>query len=166
MRILTFDPSGNHKEGHGVTGFAMFEDDRLLDFGRIESEKFKTTEAYWNTHLDTILTFAPELVVYETYKLQPKKAMQQSWSELETPQLIGAIRLYCFNKQIATYGQDPSIKTRFSDATLEDLGYATAKYGKRYNTMYMLDRQCVDHERDAVRHGLYFWKYNRKKVIV
>ena len=168
-RILAFDPSGNFssREGKGVTGWALFDNELLKDFGRIEAENFGIVEGYWDAHLDLMIQKVGDMnvfhtVVCESYKLQPAKAMQQSWSALETPQLIGAMRMFNFTEpelQMPFVFQDPSIKARFSDEILVKMGIAE----KRGNKYYILGRSTVDHERDAIRHGLYYLKYGKEK---
>ncbi|MMZ47347.1 hypothetical protein D1872_89910 [compost metagenome] len=168
-KILAIDPSGNFsdREGKGTTGWALFEGDDLVEFGRIEAKDFGIIESYWQAHLDLMYQklksdYFVHTIVCESYKLQPGKAMAQSWSALETPQLIGAMRMYNYaeNGLLADFVfQDPSIKTRFSDEILVKMGVAE----KRGNKHYVLDRPSVIHERDAIRHGLYYLKYGKEK---
>lgn len=170
MRLLCFDPSGNwsEKEGKGTSGWSLFVDGELKDFGDISAEDFTQIEGYWAKHYEVIYRLSPDIVVIESYKLQPGKAMQQSWSQLETPQLIGYLRMKCWDTGIKYYFQDPSIKTRFNDEVLADTGVIVPKEkpqggrtgnGQRY---YCLGRMTNLHERDAIRHGLYFLRYGAK----
>ena len=167
-RVLAFDPSGNFssREGKGVTGWALFENGKLKNFGRLSAESYNFVENYWDAHLAEIwyqmnnCNFEDCAVVCESYKLQPTKAMQQSWSALETPQLIGAMRMYSWKEiNVPFVLQDPSIKARFSDEVLVKMGIAE----KRGNKYYVLGHSTVDHERDAIRHGLYYLKYGKEK---
>lgn len=164
-RVLVFDPSGNFsdREGKGTTGWALFVDGDLTEFGKLEAEGFAGPEAYWYEHLLLMMreerkSITDFKVVCESYKLQPGKAMQQSWSELETPQLIGIMRMASWDKAYPFILQDPSIKSRFSDAILVDLG-VVEKRGKSY---YRDGRLLSLHERDAFRHGLYYLRYGVK----
>lgn len=156
-RILVFDPSGNFsdREGKGTTGWALFNNDTLAEFGRIEAKDYDSVESYWHTHLLEVPT---DTIVCESYKLQPGKAMQQSWSALETPQLIGYLRMTAWVNDIPFVFQDPSIKTRFSDEILVHMGIAEKRGGKHY----IMGKPSVIHERDAIRHGLHYLKYGKK----
>lgn len=157
MKILAFDPSGNWREGEGTTGWAWFVDRKLTAFENIKSVNYDCPESYWDEHVQLIRDLQPDVVVYETYKLQAGKAMQQSWSELETPQLIGIIRHECWIHDIPRYGQDPMIKKRFNDDILVQLGIAE----RRGKLLYINGERTNDHMRDAIRHGLYFIKYGK-----
>jgi len=173
MKILAFDPSGNWREGEGTTGWAWFTDGKLTAFENIKSVDYGCPESYWDDHAQLIRDLQPDVVVYETYKLQAGKAMQQSWSELETPQLIGIIRHECWIHDIPRYGQiirhecwihdiprygqDPMIKKRFNDDILIQLGIAE----RRGKLLYINGERTNDHMRDAIRHGLYFIKYGK-----
>lgn len=161
MKILCFDPSGNKskRDGNGTTGWAAFHGNKLIDFGDIKASDHKTIEQYWYEHLIYIRELGVDTVVCESYKLQPTKAMQQSWSNLETPQLIGFIRMYCYQAGIKFIFQDPKDKARMNDDILEHLGVVTKK-GKNY---YIGDRLTNLHMRDSIRHGLYYLKYGVKK---
>ena len=169
--ILCFDPSGNfsEKEGSGVTGWALFQDNDLVEFGDIKACDFDNIEEYWSAHTNLMwdkvrsVTFTHNIVC-ESYRLQPGKAKQQSWSSLETPQLIGAMRMYNHLEEMLQHNfvlQDPAIKARFSDEVLVELGIAE-KIGKYY---YILGRMTNLHERDAIRHGLYYLRYGVKKNV-
>lgn len=160
MKMLVFDPSGNHTEGNGTSGWAVFIDDELMDFGDIRAADYTTPEAYWLAHWELIKSLKPDAVLYETYKLQAGKAMQQSWSQLETPQLIGLLRSCCWMYKIKMFDQDPKVKPRFSDEVLVNTGYAERK-GKIH---YIRGRATNMHMRDAIRHGLYFRRYGKDKL--
>lgn len=168
--ILVFDPSGNwsEKEGKGTTGWALLGGDgELVDFGDIKASDYDSIEEYWAAHCDLMYNKIRSAVyvhkiVCESYKLQPAKAKQQSWSSLETPQLIGALRMYNYNEVTLRHEfvfQDPSIKARFSDEILVSSGIAE-KRGKMY---YINGKLTNDHMRDAIRHGLYYLRYGGKK---
>jgi hypothetical protein len=159
MKILALDPSGNFHEGKGITGWALFNDGQLEDFGDIRSESCATQMIYWNQIINKIRSVYQKdmdmQLVCESYKLQASKAMAQSWSTLETPQLIGVIRYYCGDFGIPIHFQDPSCKIRFSDEILVKQGILE----KRNKLYYCQDKKTNDHMRDAIRHGLYYTKY-------
>ena len=164
MRVLAIDPSGNWSEGNGITGWAVLdgEDDQdfeIVRFGHIRAKDFKKPEAYWDAVARLLFhNGILDYVVYETYRLQHGKALQQTWSELETPQLIGIIRHECWYSSIVCVGQNPSIKSRFPDSLLVETGIAQLRKGRHY----IKGHKTNDHERDAIRHGLYFLRYGRK----
>lgn len=164
MRVLCLDPSGNFgtKEGFGTTGWALFVDGELQQFGRIASENHKTQESYWAEHKILIINASPHIVVMESYKLQPGKAMQQSWSTLDTPQLIGYLRMFCWEHSIKLEFQDPKDKVRVADPILMHMGILTERNGR----CYALDRKTVIHERDAIRHGVFFHRYNPHGKVI
>ena len=165
MRVLVFDPSGNFgdKEGQGTTGWSVWNDGELTDFGRIDSKDFNSQESYWESHARLIHRIHDRaiLVVMESYKLFAHKANAQSWSTMDTPQLIGYLRMYCWSYRIPVQFQDPSDKQRVTDPILVKMGIIE----KRGQKHYCLNRSTVIHERDAIRHGVFFHKYGKGKVF-
>lgn len=157
-RILVFDPSGNYDEGKGTSGWALFVDGKLNDFGDIAAYAHSSVEFYWALHRDLIYSKAVDVVVCESFKLNPAKAGAQSWSYLETPQLIGFLRMVCWEHGRPFITQDPSTKARFADEVLEGIGIIE-KRGKKH---YCMGRETNLHKRDAIRHGIYFLKYGKK----
>jgi len=160
MKVLCFDPSGNWTEGDGTTGLALFNKGELVVYGDIKAKDFDCAESYWHEHVRRIIDFAPDVVVYETYRLQAGKARQQSWSQMETPQLIGVIKHHCWKNQIPCIGQNPDIKERFNDSILERMGIIQRR-GKSY---YIHATRTNDHMRDAIRHGLYYLRFGKGRV--
>lgn len=158
-RILVFDPSGNHSknEGSGTTGWALFVDGELENFGEIQASGSGSLEEYFTCHRHLITEKNPDVVVCESFKLQPGKAMQQSWSAMETPQLIGFMRMVAYDYRIKFVFQDPKDKVRVADPILEHLG-VIEKRGKNY---YCQGRMTNLHMRDAIRHGVFYHKYGK-----
>lgn len=159
MILLTFDPSGNFHEGKGTTGYAVFQDGELIGFNDIKSEKCFTQEEYWAKHRNLIEGQQPDIVLIESYKLFEHKAQSQSWSALETPQLIGFLRMVCYDLNIPVVFQDPAQKAGVNDIRLTKLGYLE-KRGDRY---YVDGRLTNLHMRDAIRHGIYYYRYGKGK---
>lgn len=161
-RILCFDPSGNFSkgEGKGTTGWALFENDKLTDFGAIKSSDYESIEEYWQEHLILMYNAKPDKIICESYRLQGGKQMQQTWSALETPQLIGAMRMASYTDNKPFILQDPTIKARVADEMLARWGIIQSVGSNRYNCM---DRLTNLHQRDAIRHGVFYIKY-RKQV--
>lgn len=159
-KILAFDPSGNFEEGRGTTGWSYFVDGKLKDFGDIKASSHDSAEAYWDSHLALINDVTSTLlqaVVCESFNLQPSKAKQQSWSALETPQLIGLMRHHCWSNGMHMVLQKPMIKQRFTDVVLEKTG-VVEKRGELY---YINGRLTNLHMRDSIRHGLYYMRYGK-----
>jgi len=163
VHLIAIDPSGNFlsKEGKGTTGWASFDSDgSLMNYGDVRAKEYDTTENYWGAIISKIMAAHPKIIVCESYQLQPGKAMAQSWSDLETPQLIGAIRHIAWSKNVKFIFQPPSIKPRFADHILVRMGIAETKNNKIFMVQGM---RSNDHQRDAIRHGLYYFKYGVKK---
>lgn len=160
MSVLVFDPSGNFKEGNGTTGWALFKNRELKDFGEVKASHFSEAEEYWHEVAQLITDYKPEVMVYETYRLRASKAMEQSWSRLETPQLIGVIRWHAWSRGIKVCGQDPSLKERFRDDILISTGVAE----KRPGGIFIHQRRTNMHMRDAIRHGLYYHRFGEGRI--
>jgi hypothetical protein len=160
-RVLCLDPSGNFDEGKGTTGWALYVDGKLETFGHIASAQFSGQEFYWGNHAEMIHMLAPSVIVCESYRLQASKAQAQSWSALETPQLIGYLRMVAWNEGIAFVFQDPADKVRVADEQLVKLGVLEKK-GRSYTC---LGRPTLIHERDAIRHGVYFHRYGKGRQV-
>lgn len=157
MKFLSFDPSGSHgKSGDGTTGWAIFHHGELDSFGAIKAKDFKTQEEYFLAVSNFIVQEKPDFVVCETYRLFAHKAKQQSWSEMDTPQLIGHIRMTCFAESVPIKFQDPSLKTRVTDEIL----VKQKVFSKEGTLYYCMGNRTNLHERDAIRHGIYFTRYN------
>lgn len=162
IRILSFDPSGNFTEGKGTTGYAIAVDGYLPHkLGDINSEGFVNKHEYWLKHEDLINFVAPDVIVIESYKLFGHKAKQQTGSEIPTAQLIGYLEMIAYKKKIPVFFQDPSTKQRHADDILVKMGIVEKK-GRSY---YYKGEITNMHKRDALRHNLYFQKYNKGKVF-
>lgn len=171
--VVAVDPSGNFEEGKGTTGLAVFVDGVLVETDVVKAVDFESAEAYWigneNRIIKCILNhvsgwllmdaYANDVtIVCESYKLQRNKAVQQSGSWLETPQLIGFLRARFYGHKTSLIFQDPTIKTRFNDSVLENMGVVEKK-GRSY---FRNGDPITMHERDAIRHGMYFIRYGKK----
>lgn len=159
MKILAIDPSGNFKEGKGTSGVCDMENGEAKHLTEIKALDFSSDVAYWNRHVELIKMILPDQVVIEGYRLYNHRGMaasSQANSELETPQLIGAIKLRCYQLQIPLHVQFASeVKSRWSDDVLVNTGTLE----RRGNRLYFNDKMTNDHQRDALRHALHFWRY-------
>lgn len=161
--IVAFDVSGNFVEGRGTTGFAALNSlEDIVGVGEIYAGKFESAEAYWDAHIEYLLKVFGKLdaLVMEGFRLYSHKKDQQVNSQFETPQLIGAIRLWCHQYKVPLHIQYASeVKTRWSDSVLEKKGYIHLKNGKRYLTA--TNQPLNNHKTDALRHGLHYLKYKK-----
>ena len=157
-KVLSFDPSGNYNEGSGTTGWAVFEDETLTEFGTISASDFSTLEGYWSAHEQLIVMKQPNIVVCENFKLFSHKAKAQSFSQMETPQLIGYLRMMCWKRHIKIHFQQPSDKLRVTDPILVKMGVFELKGNKHYCN----GKPTNLHIRDAIRHGVFYNRYRKE----
>jgi hypothetical protein len=154
-KVLSFDPSGNFDEGQGTSGYAISLDGHLPHkLGDIKAGDYKTREAYWFAHRELIEKQFPDVVVIESYRLFGSKAKEQVGSSLETPMLIGYMQMVCYEMKIPVFLQDPTTKSRHADDVLVKAGVVEKK-GIRY---YYKGELTNLHQRDAMRHNLYYLK--------
>lgn len=157
LRTIALDISGNFNEGKGTTGIAQRYEDDSIELSELSATDFKTAEDYWEQVGDLIVFGNPEAVVIEGYKLYAHKAKEQHWSDLETPQLLGYLKMVCHLHGFPCKIQYASeAKFKFSDTALRALGILDDK-------LRMDERATNTHKRDALRHLLYFEKYGFKK---
>jgi hypothetical protein len=159
-KVLCFDPSGNYgSEGMGTTGWAIFELGQLVEFGEIRSTDYDNQESYWLAHLLLIYESKATIVVCESYRLFGHKSKQQHGSSLDTPQLIGAMRVQCWNQGKEFIFQDPTNKTPVADPILVRQGVFEVKGGKHY----CMGKSTNLHMRDAIRHGVFYFRHGKGK---
>lgn len=163
VRIIVFDPSGNmgKNEGYGTSGYAVFDNGELKDWGIISSKDFETQEEYWDAHKQLLFRHIPypHTVVCESYNLQGNKALSQTGSSLDTPQLIGFLRMVCWSEGIEWIFQHPQDKARVADPILVREGV----FEQKGNRITCQGKPTVIHSRDAIRHGIYFHRYGKGK---
>ncbi len=165
MKLLTFDPSGNHgKEGMGTTGYTISRNGEILELGEIKATDYDNEVEYWDAHLQLIEYEYPDHVCLEGYKLynqKGKEAKIQANSTLQTPQVIGAIKVRCHQFNIPYNVQYAAeVKTRWSEDVLVRLGILEKK-GNRY---YWNGELTSTHKRDSLKHSLHFWRYQKEKL--
>lgn len=163
MKILSFDPSGNYGEKNwGTSGYCYGDSDFLPQrLKQVAASDYDSQQAYWFAHREIIEIVFPDICVIESYRLFGHKAKEQSGSSLETAQLIGYMHMVCHELNIPVFLQDPSTKQRHSDDILLRTG-VIEKSGRRHTYKGELTTM---HMRDALRHYMYFKKYNMKKVV-
>lgn len=159
--ILGIDPSGNFYEGKGTTGWCLFscERDEVVSIGAISAKVYQSQEAYWGAHLNLIYnlqkTYKDKLgIAIEDYLLYANTAHSQINSRMETPQLIGVVKYYCYSaRQEYTIHRAVDVMKRWADSILEYKGYINKM--KHGYTTHCVRRQLCDHELDAIRHAVH-----------
>ena len=167
--IVALDPSGNHSEGNGTTGICELEGKEAM-VKDIHAGSYEMAEAYWGAHidyLDSFLLYAKKNqqtmeVVMEGYRLYGHKSATQINSTLETPQLIGVIKFWCYENCVPLKIQFAAdVKNRWSDSVLEKLG--VIEIVNRRRKLSSSGQWLNNHKTDALRHALHYQKYGRKK---
>jgi len=160
MKILAFDPSGNFNEGKGTTGWAQYYNNTLVSVGQIRALDYSSQKEYWQAHLTLIEAIKPDICVMENYRLFASTKDAQINSELETPQLIGVIKMHCLHKDIHIHMQPPQIKTRFTNKILLHKKIVSQDTQNRY---YAVGIPVSRHILDAIRHAEYYINFKLKK---
>lgn len=163
--VLALDPSGNFNEGRGTTGWCMARGGYIFAAGQIASAEFNTQLEYWSAVIDLIynansLDKHTELtVVCEDYRLYASASEAQINSNLETPQLIGAIKWVCNQLNVKIVMQMASeVKSRWSN----DVLFRKGLLKRRGRQLVFGDKLYVyNHSIDAIRHCLH---YNTFKI--
>lgn len=174
--VLAIDPSGSFDEGKGCTGWVLSTGQgEIMRFGKIDAVEYITAEQYWSEHIDliedTFVKYKQDLiVVVEDYILYMDKAIDQSYSKMETCRLIGAIQVYCANNDIPLYFQRAvEIKARWANEVLIKRGLVKGLgMNKGYAIPYKNDYKRINrHILDAYRHMLHFvtFKNNNAKDL-
>lgn len=163
---LSLDPSGNFNEGKGTTGWCLANEGYIFKAGQVYSKDYPTQMEYWTAVIKLITDEVNEKhdnfrVVCEDYRLYASAAPAQINSNLETPQLIGAIKWYCFMMGVPiTLQMASEVKERWSNDVLSKkgiLGYDKSNGRYRIGKIYL-----GRHSLDAVRHCLHFTTFKTK----
>ena len=162
--IVALDPSGNFTEGNGTTGICEL-DGVNISVDDIQANKYKQAEEYWRAHiyyLKMALKFNPDMeVVMEGYRLYGHKSDTQVNSTLETPQLIGVIRYWCYANNVPLKIQFAvEVKNRWSDSVLEKKRIIEKVNGRR--KLISSGQWLNNHKTDALRHALHYQRYGRE----
>jgi hypothetical protein len=166
MITLAIDPSGNFVEGKGHTGIAGLKDnDWTTVFTKsVNASDYSTRFEYWTAVKkviqDYILEGTPIQVVIESYVTRANGFTTGKMPE--TAMLIGVLTYFCEMYKVPVYFQSPSqAKTRFKDELLPTYLPQISVDKNRY---YLGKKLTNDHERDAIKHLLYFKRYKEYKV--
>lgn len=165
--ILAIDPSGNFEEGKGTTGLCLLDasQNKIIRLQDIHANAYTSKEMYWQAHIEyiknTLEEYPNTIIIIEDFTLDPKRALQQSHSRMETPKLIGILQLYCTQNNIPYKMQRASeVKTRWADHILEFKKYIIKK-----NRMYYIpftNKPMSRHCKDAIRHAVHYRTFYNK----
>jgi hypothetical protein len=165
MKVIAFDISGNFKEGKGTTGICHMYDGEVQWLDDIKASDYESAEAYWAEHEDCIQQECPDHIVIEGYRLYNHKGMSastQANSDLETPQLLGFLKMVCYRMNIPyTIQYAADVKTRWSEDVLVRLGYLTHELKGGKNFYYFNGKSAISHHRDSLKHALHYWRYKK-----
>lgn len=161
MKILTLDPSGSFKEGKGVTGWVILNNQQIESFGQIKAKDFDSREAYWHHHETLWKNKDIDIVVIENFKLYSSKVKPQINSEMETSKLLGYLEMKLWEAKIeCTMQMAVQAKKRYTDKILLHKKYIQKDGNGRY---FINGVNVSKHIIDALRHALFFDLKSRKK---
>jgi hypothetical protein len=152
MKILAIDPSGNFVEGKGKTGIAIYEDGKFT-FGTLKAEDYETRVDYWYDVAMLVAIEKPNVLIVEDYRLYNTAATGaavQSFSQMETPRLLGVIEQTAQMNKVPLVFQMANVTKPYSDDKLQKLGIIT----KEKNRWWFRGEAVNDHQRSALRHLL------------
>jgi hypothetical protein len=168
MKLLALDISGNWKEGKGTTGICIMEDGEIVRLDTIKAADFDSAEKYWARHQDYIERLWPDHIVMEGYRLYNHKGMSaktQANSDLETPQLLGFLKMVCYRMNIPyTIQYATEVKTRWDEKILTHLNILTHERKGNKDFYYWQGQSTVTHTRDALKHALHWTRYKESKI--
>ena len=167
MKYVCIDPSGSFNEGKGHTGIAIIEDDNweTLQTLSLYANKYNSRLEYWQDIFNkTILPYKNNpkdiKVIIESFTIRSNGFLIGKMPE--TFLLLGAM-VYIMEKLGIEYiFQSPSAaKSRFKD---EHLDRYIPNFIKKNNFYYLNGIKTNDHIRDALKHLLYYKKYNKSNI--
>lgn len=166
---MGIDPSGAYKEGKGTTGWCILDNrtNKLLRVGTISAKNYTSAEEFWHAHIEAIAKmrrhYKSLAISLEDYILYKSSAMAQVNSQLETVQLIGIIKHYCYYNDLEIFIRPAvAVKKRWSDDILLFKGIIE-KIGARYIVPDSKQTIC-EHERDSIRHAVHFNIFENEEV--
>ena len=122
---MGIDPSGAYIEGKGTTGWCILDNrtNKLLRVGTISAKNYDNAIEFWHAHIETIAKmrrhYKSLAISIEDYILYKSSAMAQVNSQLETVQLIGIIKHYCYYNGLEIFIRPAvAVKKRWSDDIL------------------------------------------------
>lgn len=166
MITLAIDPSGNFEEGKGHTGIASMKNGNwdTVSVSSINAKDYETRFKYWTAVKKVIQNYILEgeqlQVVIENYVVRANGFTTGKMPE--TAMLIGVLVYFCEMHSIPVYFQSPAhAKARFKDELIPTYVPNMKLVGNRF---YLGSKLTNDHERDALKHLLYFKRYREYKI--
>lgn len=139
-RVASFDPGE-------TTGSALFYASDTIELQVSKQLKTWPLESAVHQLTQHLLTFKPDVVVMESYRVYSWKTDQHSNSDIPTIQIIGCLKTLCIQQNIPFIQQSAQVAKQFvTDDKLEQWGFY--KVGER-------------HSRDAIRHGCYYLLFGK-----
>ena len=166
---IAFDPSGNYYEGKGTTGVAIAVGSYIFHTSQIAAAEFPSQMEYWTAVIKVIKDYAEQAkqkgvklnVVCEDYRLYASASNAQINSNLETPQIIGAIKWYCHMIGVPiTMQMAAEVKDRWSDDVLRAKHLLT--HDRKTGQAFVGNLSVNNHSLDAVRHCLHYLTFKTK----
>lgn len=169
--IIGIDPSGAFNEGKGTTGLAVLDvnTNKLAYVGYIAAVHFPSLEAYFDAHVDWLTRcterYGKDIIVsIEDYILYADHAVAHTNTHLETSQLLGLIKWWCYKNNVQyTIRPAAAVKTRFTNAILAREGYIFEENGRLY-ARTRVSNNLSNHELDAIRHAAYCYKFELRHM--
>jgi Holliday junction resolvasome RuvABC endonuclease subunit len=167
---IGIDPSGAYDEGKGTTGWCVLDNktNAVLQVGTLAAKDYETVHAYWDAHITLIKALLKQYgfstaISIEDYILYKNYAMAQVNSTLETVQLLGIIKHYCYQYSVNYFIRPAvAVKIRWADDILVHKG-CIAKINKHYVAPCNPTKRLCDHERDAIRHAMHFNAFENRE---
>lgn len=167
MLTIAIDPSGNYEDGKGHTGIAFIEGNAwdTVKTKSINAKDYDSRHAYWSAVKKVIQDVGLEgvkaQVVIEAYVTRMNGFTIGKMPE--TAMLIGVLVYFCEMYNIPYYLQNASqAKARFKDNLLPD--YVPGLEVNDSGRYYLKGKLTNDHERDALKHLVYFKRYKEYKI--
>lgn len=165
IRVIAIDPSGNFDEGKGTTGYIVFNltdtGYEFEDVGHLSAENYPNRLEYWDAHS---FLLGGDLVIIEDYRLynhKGAKSSMQSYSQMETPRLLGMLEYMAHERGVPVVFQMASEISSFKEDILLARG-DLFKVGNRYK---LRSGEFVNgHERSAYKHFLK-WYHTKGKEL-
>ena len=174
--VLGIDPSGNFNEGKGHTGFAVFDrqTNTIKETWTLAAKDFASAEQYFQAHWVAIMQAFQQyngwvdcsnglgekyhesmVVSIEDFILYQASAKDLINSQLETPQLLGYLKMMFYEHSITWYIRPAvRVKKRWHETILEHEGYIQKYKTKSYKLEHG-DHALATHELDAIKHAVH-----------
>ena len=168
--VIALDPSGNWSEGKGTTGWCVYNaaDDKIIKADEISASAYNCAERYWDEHIRLLSRLIERYgndnvaIVIEDYLLYANRATAQTNSRMETSQLLGILKYYCWTQAIPYTMQTASeVKKRWDNDILLYKKYII-RDGRNFRISGKasgLSRHCID----SIRHAIHYATFKNKE---